>query len=52
MTRRPRYAPALVAWALVVSLAGGCASLGFETPDSLTLAQLGDAFEPRGTLSP
>jgi tetratricopeptide (TPR) repeat protein len=35
MTRRPRYAPALVAWALVVSLAGGCASLGFETPDSL-----------------
>ncbi|HWM76719.1 MAG TPA: hypothetical protein VNS56_03995, partial [Methylomirabilota bacterium] len=35
MTRGRRYAPALVTWALVVSIVGGCASLGFESPDSL-----------------
>ena len=35
MTRRWRYAPALIAWALLVSLFGGCASLGLESPDSL-----------------
>jgi len=35
MTRGRRYAPALVTWALVVSIVGGCASLGSESPDSL-----------------
>ncbi len=33
--RGRRHAPALIAWALVVSLVGGCAWPGFESPDSL-----------------
>jgi tetratricopeptide (TPR) repeat protein len=35
MTRAGRAAPAVVAWALLLALASGCAVLGFETPDSL-----------------
>jgi tetratricopeptide (TPR) repeat protein len=38
MTRGSRRAPALIAWTLVVALAGGCAWLGAETPDSLMKA--------------
>src|SRR5439155_27157619 len=35
MTHGSRHAQALLAWALLVSLFGGCASLGLESPDSL-----------------
>ena len=35
MRRRRTHAVAIVTWALVVSLLGGCAWLGVETPDSL-----------------
>jgi tetratricopeptide (TPR) repeat protein len=35
MTRGHTHRVSLVAWVLAVSLLGGCASLGFETPDSL-----------------
>ena len=43
MTHGSRHAQALLAWALLVSLFGGCASLGLESPDSLITREVDDS---------